>query len=57
MSWDNMVTKISKVKNIVQRGIVNPQTVFPEIKKNGGSNNWQVREVAATLKNRYYQIL
>ena len=43
-----MVTKVSEVKEIVMKGIKNPKTVFPKIKKMADSGDWQVREVAAT---------
>lgn len=44
-----MVTKVSEVKNIVNKGIINPQAVFLEIKKMAQSGDWQTREVAATV--------
>ncbi len=44
-----MITKVSEVKNIVEKGIKNPQDVFPEIKKMAESNDWQIREVATSV--------
>lgn len=44
-----MVTKVSEVKEIVMKGIKDPKTVFPKIKKMAESRDWQVREVSATV--------
>ena len=43
-----VVTKVSEVKDIVQRGIKDPREVFPGIRKLAESEDWKVREVAAT---------
>lgn len=45
---NTMVTKVSEVKDIVQLGIENPGKAFPVIKRLAESNDWKVREVAAT---------
>lgn len=44
-----MVTKVSDVKNLVEKGRANSKVVFPEVKKMAGSDDWKVREVAATI--------
>lgn len=43
-----MVTKVSQVKDIVQKGIQNPRSVFNTIKKMAANSDWKIREVAAT---------
>ncbi|MBA7481214.1 hypothetical protein ES705_15041 [subsurface metagenome] len=43
-----MVTKVSEVKDIVKKGESNPKTVFSRIKKMAESDDWKMREVAAT---------
>lgn len=44
-----MTTKVSEVKHIVEKGIRNPKSAFPEIRKMAESDDWKVREVAATV--------
>lgn len=44
----DMLTKVSDIKAVVKKGVENPRKAFPEIKKLAESNNWKVREVAAT---------
>jgi len=43
-----MVTKIGEVKNLVELGIKQPKEAFPKIKQLAESDDWKVREVAAT---------
>ena len=43
-----MVTRVSEVKGIVQKGTKNPREAFSEIRKLAESEDWKVREVAAT---------
>jgi len=43
-----MVTKVSEVGDIVEKGIANPKAVFSRIRKMAGSDDWKVWEVAAT---------
>ncbi|MBU3978083.1 HEAT repeat domain-containing protein [Patescibacteria group bacterium] len=43
-----MVTKVSDVKNIVKNGIQNPKSVFSQIRQMAESEDWKIREVAAT---------
>ncbi len=43
-----MVTKVSEVKDLVKKGIAEPKTAFPEIKRMAASDDWKIREVAAT---------
>jgi len=43
-----MATKVSDVKNLVKLGIIEPNEAFPKIKQLAQSNDWKVREVAAT---------
>ncbi|MFH1127028.1 MAG: DNA alkylation repair protein [archaeon] len=44
-----MVTKISEVKYLIETGVSNPKTTFSEIRKMAESDDWKVREVAATV--------
>jgi len=43
-----MVTKVEEVKNLVEQGIKQPKAAFPKIKQLAQSDDWKVREVAAT---------
>ena len=43
-----MLTKVSQVKDIVQKGIENPKSVFDTLKKMAADLDWKTREVAAT---------
>lgn len=43
-----MVTKMGEVKSLVELGIKQPREAFPEIKRLAQSDDWKVREVAAT---------
>lgn len=43
-----MVTKVSDVKDLVKGGITDPEAVFPAIKKMAESEDWKMREGAAT---------
>ena len=43
-----MVTKVAQVSGLVKRGIENPESAFPEIRKMAVDADWEVREVAAT---------
>jgi 3-methyladenine DNA glycosylase AlkC len=45
---EEMVTKVEKVKNLVELGINQPKETFPKIKQLAESDDWKVREVAAT---------
>jgi len=43
-----VVTKVEEVKNLVELGIKVPNEAFPKIKQLAQSDDWKVREVAAT---------
>jgi len=43
-----MATKMSDVKNLVKLGITEPKKAFPKIKKLAQSDDWKMREVAAS---------
>lgn len=43
-----MVTEVEEVKNLVELRIERPDEAFPEIKQMPQSDDWKVREVAAT---------
>jgi len=43
-----MATKVSDVKNLVKLGITEPKEAFPKIKKLAQSDDWKMREVAAS---------
>ena len=43
-----MVTKMSEVKNLVELRIKQPKEAFPKIKQLAQSDDWKVREMAAT---------
>ncbi|WP_338865728.1 HEAT repeat domain-containing protein [Myxococcus stipitatus] len=43
-----MITKVSDVKTLVAAGKANPQAVFADIRALAASEDWKVREVAAT---------
>jgi 3-methyladenine DNA glycosylase AlkC len=45
---DKMVTKVEEVKNLVELGIKQPEAAFPKIRQLAHSDDWKVREVAAT---------
>ena len=44
-----MVTKVFDAKDIVEKGVTNPKAAFPEIRKLAESDDWKMREVAATV--------
>lgn len=44
-----MITKVSQVKHLVVRGLVNFEQALPEIKQLAQSEDWKEREVAATI--------
>ncbi|MFH0864111.1 MAG: HEAT repeat domain-containing protein [Candidatus Gottesmanbacteria bacterium] len=44
-----MLTKASDLKEIIEKGIKTPKTVFPEIKILAADVRWEIREVAATI--------
>jgi 3-methyladenine DNA glycosylase AlkC len=43
------ITKVSDVKDLVRRSIDDPSSSFPEIKVLAVSDDWKVREVAASV--------
>lgn len=43
-----MIAKIHDIKELLARGRVEPEAVFPELRKLAASDQWQTREVAAT---------
>jgi 3-methyladenine DNA glycosylase AlkC len=43
-----VIGKIQDIKGLLARGRLEPDAVFPELKKLAGSDQWQTREVAAT---------
>jgi 3-methyladenine DNA glycosylase AlkC len=43
-----VVTKIQDIKELLSRGRVEPDAVFPELRRLAASDQWQTREVAAT---------
>ena len=43
-----MIAKIADIKELLGRGRVEPDAVFPELRKLAASDQWQTREVAAT---------
>lgn len=43
-----VITKVSDVEQLVQKGVEGPRKAFPHIRKLAESENWKVREVAAT---------
>jgi 3-methyladenine DNA glycosylase AlkC len=43
-----VIAKIHDIKKLLARGRVEPDAVFPELKKLAASDQWQTREVAAT---------
>ena len=43
-----MIVKIDDIKELLGRGRVEPDAVFPELRKLAASDQWQTREVAAT---------
>jgi 3-methyladenine DNA glycosylase AlkC len=43
-----VITKIQDIKELLSRGRVEPDAVFPELRKLAASDQWQTREVAAT---------
>jgi 3-methyladenine DNA glycosylase AlkC len=45
----NMITKASDVKHIIEKAIRHPSEAFPAIMKLASSEDWQEREVAATI--------
>jgi 3-methyladenine DNA glycosylase AlkC len=44
-----MITKAADVKHLVEKAISHPQEAFPAIMKLASSEDWQEREVAATI--------
>lgn len=48
MEEGKAVTKVSDVKELVQKGVKDPRKAFPHIRKLAESGDWKVREVAAT---------
>ena len=43
-----VIAKIHDIKELLARGRVEPDAVFPELKRLAASDQWQTREVAAT---------
>ena len=43
-----VIAKIHDIKELLARGRVDPDAVFPELRKMAASDQWQTREVAAT---------
>ena len=43
-----MIAKIDDIKELLARGRIEPDAVFPELKRLAASDQWQTREVAAT---------
>jgi 3-methyladenine DNA glycosylase AlkC len=43
-----VIAKIQDIKELVGRGRVEPEAVFPELRRLAASDQWQTREVAAT---------
>lgn len=43
-----MIAKIQDIKGLLSRGRLEPDAVFPEVKRLATSDQWQTREVAAT---------
>lgn len=43
-----MIAKVQDIKELLVRGRLEPDAVFPELEKLAASNQWQTREVAAT---------
>jgi 3-methyladenine DNA glycosylase AlkC len=43
-----VITKIQEIKELLARGRIDPEAVFPEIRILAASAEWQTREVAAT---------
>ena len=43
-----MIAKIQDIQELLARSCVEPDAVFPELKRLAASDQWQTREVAAT---------
>lgn len=43
-----VIAKINDIKELLARGRVEPDAVFPELRRLAASDQWQTREVAAT---------
>ncbi len=43
-----MIVRIEDIRPLVARGRIEPEAVFPELRKLAASDQWQTREVAAT---------
>lgn len=48
MEKAKIVTKVSDVKELVQKALEDPKEAFPYARKLAESEDWKVREVAAT---------
>ena len=44
-----VIAKIHDIKELLARGRVEPEAVFPELRRLAASDQWQTREVAATV--------
>ncbi len=44
-----MTTKVSDVSEIVKQGINSPQSIWNQVKEMAASEDWKIREVAATV--------
>jgi 3-methyladenine DNA glycosylase AlkC len=48
MNDAKVITKVSDVKQLVQKGVKDPRKAFPHIRRLAESEDWKAREVAAT---------